>query len=116
MLIVDLKRDETAPKGWSGVFSTAQMRMTEEHSFSNVKGPGSSKPIAVAGSDSEAIEFTVPTHSGVYSFRTADNGTALLGWKGESVAPLVLHRIDADRAIPASWEAGTVYAAEDGHL
>lgn len=115
IIILDLNRDPKATGGWEGTFSDAAFMMTQEHKFSHVQGPGGSKPIVWAHALADTLEFKAGRDRDIYTFRPLANGTALMGWKGTAVEPLVLSRARDDEKIPPVWDASKVYQSEDGH-
>lgn len=114
--IIALQQDENAVGGWSGNRMVPQLRMTGDHSFSNIKGPAYTHKIVWAQSSGDrALEFKVGSDPETITFRVLRNGTALLGWKGIPVDPLVLSRAATHESVPDAWDPANVYRGEDGH-
>jgi hypothetical protein len=116
VMIFDLEQNRTASGGWSGTRTVATLRMTEEHSFSNIKGPGHITPIVWSRmTDKGILEFRAGSDRDTYTFRVLQNGSAELGWKGFPAEPLILSRAESDESIPDVWDSAKVYPSEDGH-
>lgn len=116
VMILTLHRDERAIGGWSGTRTVTQLKMSQDHLFSNVVGPAGTQPIVWARSTGPAsLEYRVGRDADTETFRLVGNGTALLGTKGIPVRPRVAHRAAADESVPGDWDPAKVYHGEDDY-